>query len=353
MWGRRTASRVDGEDQAGTVRFVKPEGRLCRPRAGSRSSVSIGSFGWLTSATVAARAAIRSAGAGMQVDPEPAAADRHDRLPGDRRVGDHRPGPARPERGDRVALVSGRRRRPPPRPGASSGGRRAGLAAWASRSAGRPGRGRTVVALAAPDDDRPQELAVLDSLEDGRLLGARGAGGPDDRGCGIPAAAIASAARVGTVVAASGMSAIVPEERDFCGVGERDGTICTMPAPRNDRPVEGADARGTGRVWCWRAHHGDRDRRGNRQTRPRPAQARPASAAPPFRRCFGGGKRAHRPASPPGSAPAGRRFGRPGRGRRWTSSWTETRRLKPLNLTTASNPTSGRRASGRAEPEAH
>src|SRR5436853_342814 len=95
----------------------------------------------------------------MDVDPETAAADRDNRFGGDRRVGDHRPRRRRPERRDGVSLVARRR--------ACLVGVREGHSAYAEELPElrpvKPPASRNedeqVIALAASDDDRPQELA--------------------------------------------------------------------------------------------------------------------------------------------------------------------------------------------------
>ena len=97
-----------------------------------------------------------------------------------RGVDDDRPGPGRPERGDRATLVAGHLA------GLVGVGQRQALDAEVGadlrpvEAAAAGHEHEDVVVLAAPDDDRPQQGPELDALELGALLGAVGALGPDD-----------------------------------------------------------------------------------------------------------------------------------------------------------------------------
>ena len=117
----------------------------------------------------------------VEVDPERAAADRDHVERGGGGVDDDRPRAGRPERGDRVALVAGRR------PGLVRIGQ--GQAPDAEvlaqprpveSTAGRDEHEQVVV-VAAADDDGPQQGAGRDALQAGGLLGAAGALRADHR----------------------------------------------------------------------------------------------------------------------------------------------------------------------------
>ena len=186
--------RVDYSAYEGTGRARPPRGRdAARPGAGRERrvprhagtgevraeepdhGVGAGSSGRVTSATSAFSAVRSDDESTCRFTPCAPAADRDDVERARRGVRDHRPGVRRPERRDRAAFVPRRVVR------LVGVGQRETLDAEV-RPQLRPvdlatsrHQDEHVVVRTTPDHDRPQQLAELDPLERGALLGARGA----------------------------------------------------------------------------------------------------------------------------------------------------------------------------------